>query len=212
MISPTQLRKVLGDRSSKRSSDTFFKLHVHIEGYVKRVMLIGLRLNGCQYNNSQRIVESTYITTANLIEKVLWLIDGVDKKQGEVIADLKDKHEDFFKIKELVINYSAVYRNRLAHGTINVLNDQDKIDSLCHVNHTFFLAFEKLLKNEYGHSAFETPGSWGAKTGTNEDITKTVKRLKLGSIVKEPLSITKVHEALQGTEYEFQKQVSHANS
>lgn len=201
MISTKQLKTILEASPQTLSSDDFFRLHRYLEGYVRRVMLIGLRLNGVQYDNSRKVVESTYINTANLIEKVLVLLDQSGKKHKAVIAKLKKEHTGFFELKELVIKFSSVYRNRLAHGTIGELKDQEKIDYLYYVDRSFYKAFEQLLNQEYGHSAFEQPGDWGAKRGTQEQIEKTIKKLNLGKLVKEPMSLNQVKSKLNSAGY-----------
>jgi len=201
MISPLQIRNVLEVDPGLFNGNYFFKTHTHLEAYIKRVMLIGLRLRGVQYENSVKIVESTYITTANLIGIVLWLVDRSGKNKKDILVDLENKYPDFFALKNLVLMFSAIYRNRLAHGTIAELHDQSLIGLLCHVNRSFFLAFEKLLTSEYGHSAFNKPGDWGALPGFPESIDKTVKRLSLGSIVKAPMTVVDVKNILSVTTY-----------
>jgi len=173
-----------------------------MEGYIKRVFLIGLRLNGVQYNNSVKIVEGTYINTRVLIEKVLFLLNGADGKQKQLISKLKIAHPEYFKLNELFLKFAAPYRNRLAHGTIEELKDQELVKWLCHINRSFFKEFEALLQKEFGHSAFDVPGQWGAKRGASEKIEDTVKKLKLGSLVSDPMHLTAVQRSLVGTIYE----------
>lgn len=164
-------------------------------------MLIGLRLKGVQYANSEKIIEGTYIPTAHLIEKVLWLLDSTGDRQNKVVGELKKSYPDFFILKDLVGKFTSIYRNRLAHGTIDKLADKELLNFLCHTNKSFFQAFEYLLKNEHGHSAFDKPGDWGASTGSQENIESTVKRLSLGSLVKQPMQLKDVKSQLQLTAY-----------
>ncbi len=201
MISPNRLKEVFNNLPPVLDSNYFFKTHIHLEGYIKRVMLIGLRLNGVQYCNGIKVVDSTYINTGSLIKKVLWLIDQSGLKEGVILKNLKTKHPDFFVIKETVLKFSAPYRNRLAHGTISKLHDQEMIDYLCHVNISFIDAFEVLLKSEHGQSAYDKPGEWGAIQGKSESLEHTVNRLKLGSLVKNPLNLNAVKRQLQKTKY-----------
>jgi len=201
MISSKRLQIFLNDNSALCDSEYFLKTHIYVEGYVKRVMLIGLRLNGVQYANSEKIVEGTYIPTANLIEKVLWLLDSSGHKQKKVADNLKKTHPDFFILKDLVVKFTAIYRNRLAHGTIDKLADQELVKFLCHTNRSFFQSFEALLEKEHGHSAFDKPRDWGAQIGIQESIENTLKRLNLGSLVKEPMQLKDVKSQLQSTAY-----------
>ena len=121
MISVKQLKTVLSSNKRTNTSDDFFKSHRYVEGYIKRVFLVALRLNGVQYKNAMKIIEGTYIKTGSLIEKVLFLLNQTGGKQQQVITQLKKSHPDFFKINELVLKFTVPYRNRLAHGTIEEL-------------------------------------------------------------------------------------------
>lgn len=204
MITVKQLKAVLSLNKSGNTSDDFFKSHRYVEGYIKRVFLIGLRLNGVQFKNAVKIIEGTYIKTDSLIEKVLFLLNHnhTHGKQQQVIESLKKSHTEFFQMNELVLKFTVPYRNRLAHGTIEELKDQELIDWLCHINRSYFKEFENLLLKEFGHSAFEEPGKWGAKRGIQEKTEDTVNNLKLGSIVSKPMTLALVQKSLQGTIYE----------
>jgi len=106
-------------------------------------------------------------------------------------------------LKELFLKFTVPYRNRLAHGTIEELTDQELVEWLCHINRSFFEEFEKMLKSEFGQSAFYEPGAWGAKRGISEEIEGTVKKLRLGSIVPVPMQLSAVKKAVAGTSYAF---------
>lgn len=202
MISVKQLKAVLSLKKRINTSDDFFKSHRYVEGYIKRVFLIGLRLNGVQYKNAVKIIEGTYIKTDSLIEKVLFLLSHNGGKQQQVITSLKKSHPEFFQMNELVLKFTVPYRNRLAHGTIEELKDQELVDWLCHINRSYFKEFESLLLKEFGHSAFEEPGKWGAKRGIQKKTEDIVKNLKLGSIVSKPMTLASVQKLLHGTVYE----------
>lgn len=164
-------------------------------------MLVGLRLNGIQYKNSIKIVEGTYIKAPQLIEKALFLLDRSGNKQQKVISNLKNKHKEFFILHEMFLKFTSRYRNRLAHGTIEKLNDQELINYLFHVDQSFYKAFENLLITEFGYSAFNTPSEWGAKQGQPQKIEDSIKNLNMGTIVAEPLQLPKVKIALSNTSY-----------
>ncbi|ELB2039623.1 TPA: hypothetical protein NGR99_004596 [Vibrio parahaemolyticus] len=201
MIGPTKIGEILNPSEMEYTNQIFFKTHTHLEAYIKRVLLVALRLKGVKYDYSVKIVESTYINTANLIDKVLALLDTQSRSQNDVLNDLKLKYPHFFTCKDLVLTFSSVYRNRLAHGTISELKDPELLKLLCQTNYAFFQSFEDLLKREYLHSALEKPKDWGAGRGKSEAIETTVKSLKLGSIVKEPKSKSQVEKLLGSTPY-----------
>jgi hypothetical protein len=201
MIAIKQLKSVLSSKEMRKTSDDFFKIHRYIEGYIKRVLVIGLRLNGVQYNNSVKIAESTYIKTAALIEKALILLNQSGNKQQRPISTLKNKYKELFILNNLFLEFTSPYRNRLAHGTIEILHDQELVNYLCHVDQSFYKEFENFLLNEFGYSAFDKPSAWGAKQGQPQQIKDTVKKLHLGSIVSEPLELSAVQKMLSNTSY-----------
>ena len=196
-----QIKSGLSSRKVNYISSEFFDLHRYIEAYIKRILLISLRINGVKYKESTVLVERTYLNTAKLIETVLFLLDQSEDNQNMVISKLKKKHRDFFVLKELLLKFSSKYRNWLAHGAIIELKDTNLINHLCHVNKSFFKEFESLLKTEYGHSAFNKPGDWGAKRGLDEEIEKSAKRLGLGKILDQPLTLQIVKNRLSTTGY-----------
>lgn len=201
MISMSQIKSGLASRRVDYISSEFFDIHRYTEAYIKRILFIGLRLNSVKYEESTIIVKRTYLNTANLIEKVLFMIDQTDDNQRKVIDRLKQKYEDFFILKDLLLEFSSKYRNWLAHGEISELKDAELINLLCYVNKSFFKEFENLLKSEYKHSAFDKPGDWGAKRGIEEGIEKTAHRLGLGKILDQPLTLQVVKNRLASTSY-----------
>lgn len=201
MLLLKNIRSVLEEDPGAYDSNHFLKIHIHVEAYIKRLMLIGLRLKGVQYDDSVTIVQSVFIPIAKLIDKTLFLIDPSTASEHSIIAGLKNKHTNFFALKGLVTDFTSIYRNRLAHGTIENLPDQDLIDCLCHTNKSFFRSFEHLLKTEFGHSAFDKPGDWGAKAGHAASIQTTISKFKLGREAKKPMSLHDVRTCLKATGY-----------
>jgi len=196
MISLKQLQQAMAPQKAQCNSHDFLNLHRYTEAYVKRVLLIGLRVNGVKYKESGKIVESTFSPTASLVEKTLFLLDQSGGKHGEVIQQLKVKYATFFELNYLLTKFSAKYRNWLAHGTIDELKNEELINHLCHVNKSFMHEFENLLMTEHGHSAFDKPSDWGAKRGIPELIEKSAKRLGLGKILDAPLTLSVVQNRL----------------
>ena len=94
MIPIKQLKSVLSSTKRNNNSVDFFTIHRYVEGYLKRVFLIGLRLNGVQYENSVKIVDVTYLNTRVLIQKVLMLLDGTGGNKPQTISKFKKTHFD----------------------------------------------------------------------------------------------------------------------
>jgi len=188
MISLSKLKeKLLSDQTAEFQPEDFLLLHRYAEAYLKRVLLIGLRLRGAQYESSKIIVENTYLTTKALIPKCMVLLMRDGKKQADVGKTLSSKYPDFIELQKLFLEFTSRYRNILAHGLIYEIKDAELLDTLCLTNKRFIQCFERVLQSEFGHSAFDSPKDWGAVRGQAEDIEKTVSRLKLGSITSKPM-------------------------
>lgn len=197
MIAFKHLRQIMVRKDSKYTSHDFLNIHRYTEAYIKRVLFIGLRLNGVRYKESENIINATFIPTAGLIEKSLVLLSKSDERHSEVIKKLRLQYSAFFDLSDLLVKFSSKYRNWLAHGLIDELKDEELIDYLCYVNRVFVKLFEEFLKAEYGHSAFEKPSEWGATNGFKERIEDTAKRLSLGKVLNKPLTIEVVKKRLE---------------
>jgi len=197
MISLSRLKdNLLSSQESVFQSNDFLMLHRFVEAYLKRVLLIGLRLHGVQYEASKKIIEGTYLNTSSLINKCMLLLSASGTKQAEIENVLKSQYPDFIELRKLFLDFTSKYRNVLAHGLIDEIKDNELLDTLCVANKRFVSCFESVLKNEFGHSAFETPTDWGASRGHKEDIEKTISRLKLGSMTSKPMTLSKAKETL----------------
>lgn len=196
MISPSQLNAVLGDLSQPRTAESFIRLHRHLEGYFKRVMLIGLRLHGAQYKTASLIVDTIHLNAITQIEKALVLLDASSRRHLEILNEIKQDHQPVFALMKLFTDFSSRYRNRLAHGVIDEIRDELVLDLLFRVDQGLFLECESMLKARHGQSALAQPNAWGARRGTGENLDSLVKRLALGKVSPSPISIRAVLSAL----------------
>jgi hypothetical protein len=196
MISPSALRDILGAPNPSKTTDSFIQVHRHLEGYFKRVLFIGLRINGAQYSTGQVIISSAHMDVQSQITKAIELVDRRSDCHSKIIEATKAKYKSLFTLIELFQNFSARFRNRLAHGVISEIRDPAILESLIRVDQLLFMEFEAMLMAEYGHSALQAPKDWGARRGTKESADSLIKRLKLGKISLQPMAIEDVHRAL----------------
>lgn len=196
MISPGQLNAVLGVLAPPKNAETFIRLHRHLEGYFKRIMLIGLRLHGAQYKTAALIVDTIHMNASAQIEKALVLLEVSSRKHLEILNDIKRDHQSVFALIKLFTDFSSRYRNRLAHGVIDEIRDDLVLDLLFRVDQGLFLECESMLKARHGHSAMDQPNAWGARRGTEEDLESLVNRLSLGKVSPNPISTKAVLNAL----------------
>ncbi len=193
MISISKLKKIITSKKKNFTTDDFLTIHRFTEGYLKRITFIGLRLNDIQYNTAKELTDFIYIGGIHSqIKKIFELLP-----QNHSYETIIRKHKDFEIIYQLFKNYSCPLRNRLVHGGIGKIKNQDVLFYACSIDKKFIESFENILKKEWGHSAFDTPGKWGAKRITmiqkNEDI---IQKLKLGKFHPSELNLEKVKNIL----------------
>ncbi|MDF9390600.1 hypothetical protein EXZ60_17625 [Vibrio sp. 1151_11] len=202
MISNVNLKKVLDKSYASYSSDDVLKIHRHVEGYLKRVFLIGLRLNSVQYETARTIVDTAHLDIKSMVAKAWYLLDSSShRNQSVAISHLSANYPDMIKLRDLFFSFSCVYRNKLAHGIIDTISGQELIDTLCHLNISFYKEMERVFQLEHGHSAYESPGDWGAARGTSEDVLVAMGRLHLGNLSANPKSTAVVISELATTSY-----------
>ena len=203
MISPKKLKTFFSKGHKTKDSAYFLKSHIYMEAYLKRVMLIGLRLQGVQYKKSEKIILLSYFPLGKFVNKAICLLDSSNIRDEKKISLWNTEHPDFFLLRELVLNFSAKYRNQIVHGTIDEMRNQELIDCLCHTNISFVEEFECTLDARFGKSAFAKPRDWGANQGINEEISNSVERLKLRELVMPPMSLDDAKESLKSTKYKL---------
>ncbi|EJE8694702.1 hypothetical protein M5264_004115 [Vibrio vulnificus] len=203
MIQLTKLSATLGTaKISGFTTTEFLHIHRHMEGYLKRVLLIGLRLKSVKYKDAEFIVDRIHLDIASTIDKCLYLLDGSGSTQGVYINGLKARHSDLFVLINIFVKFCSKYRNQVAHGIIGDISSQEALDVLCHVNLSLYKEFERVLMAEHSCSAFDEPKAWGASRGRDEDHLVTITRLRLGnSLAVAPQKVSDVKTALQSTGY-----------
>ena len=102
------------------SVSSFIDRHRYAEGYLRRLLLIGLRLNAVQYKQAQKIIEFTFLNTPALIEKLFDLISH----QTFIFKEAKTKYPDFAISAGLFLKFTSPYRNWLVHGVYDTVHDR----------------------------------------------------------------------------------------
>ncbi|MBL7178159.1 MAG: hypothetical protein ISS66_20235 [Desulfobacteraceae bacterium] len=177
------------------SVSSFIDRHRYAEGYLRRLLLIGLRLNAVQYKQAQKIIEFSYMNAPALIEKLFILISH----RTFTFKEATTKYSNFAASTDLFLKFTSPYRNWLVHGVIDTIYDLQLLEYLCRADRQFLIEFEKLLKSEFNRSAFDAPGDWGAQKGKQkEDLPAVIRRLRLGTVLRgTPMSITEAKKRLE---------------
>jgi len=177
------------------SATSFIDLHRYVEGYLRRLLLIGLRLHAVQYKQAQKIIELTFLNKPALIEKSFALISH----HTFTYHQAKKKYPSFAISTDLFFRFTSPYRNWLVHGVYDTIHDSELLEYLCRADRQFMIEFEKVLKAQFNRSAFDKPGKWGARKGQKEgDLPALIRRLRLGTVLKgTPMSVTEARKRLE---------------
>jgi len=170
MISLKRFKEVFN--SSKISDDYFLNLHFLTEAYFKRLLMIWFRREGLDYKTAKSTIEALKVGSYNLVKTVEKLILNSDKD------DIGKKYSDYERLRDFYLNYSAKWRNKRAHGSEDIIKNDEFLKLLICIDKLFIKKFEEILKKEKGLSAFNTPREWGAKRVTKKDDKKVRKILK----------------------------------
>jgi len=198
MVSLKNLKKVLFEEPESLDSDLFLRNHKYLEGYFRRCILIGLRINNVKYQTAQNVISLTYQNNRQLLDTIFLLLS----KNNKTLISIKNKHADFKELLKLFFDFTSIYRNRLVHGVINKIHD-DQVLKYCYlIDKYLMLEFERVLKIEFSKSVFDKPKDWGAKTIRSKETIEQIRlRLQLGKLVKDPLKIETVKRNISKTKY-----------
>jgi hypothetical protein len=174
---------------------SFIDRHRCVEGYLRRLLLIGLRLNAVQYRQAQRIIQSSRLFMPDIMKKSIDLIS----RNRFSFKEAKTKYPEFATATDLFMKFTSPYRNLLVHGIIDTIHELQLLQDLCQADRQFLLQFEKFLQAEFNKSAFDKPTTWGAQKGRqNEELPVVIKRLGLGKVFKgRPMSIVEARKRLE---------------
>ena len=117
------------------SATTFIDLHRYVEGYLRRLLLIGLRLHTVQYKQAQKIIEFTVLSKPALIEKSFALLSH----HKFTFQQARKKYPSFAISIDLFFKFTSPYRNWLVHGVYDTIHDPELLECLCRADRQFMI-------------------------------------------------------------------------
>jgi hypothetical protein len=201
MINKTNLNSLFLNNPVDLSTNDFIKIHKGVEGYLYRLLFIGLRLNDIKYETALKAVNLSYLDSKTLLQKTICMLS----KNTLKLSDFEVANSDFKELVSLFFEFTVIYRNRLAHGVIEEIFDEDILKHCYYIDKYFMVEFENTLQLLGYKSAFDTPTAWGAnKITSSETFESVIDRLKIGSLSKVPKGIIAVKNAVSRTKYNGQ--------
>ncbi|OQA93942.1 MAG: hypothetical protein BWY27_00008 [Bacteroidetes bacterium ADurb.Bin234] len=161
MIELSKCKTILEQKNI--SDEYFIKLHITLEGYLKRLLFIGLRTKDVQYKTAQESITKYHEILPNMISKI-WLILGIDYKNDLL------KFGKYKILEEYVLNFTSKYRNYRVHGIYDEIKDHELLRCLILIDKAFINEIEKYLKTKKMPSAFDEPKKWGAKVSKIKSV------------------------------------------
>lgn len=168
MIVLAECRSVL---SSIEISDNYFlKQHFYMEGYLKRLLFIGLRLNSVQYKMAQDVIAAYHEPLEKMIERA-WSLSGFDYKHDV------SNYGNYKSLEIYFVKFTAKYRNYRVHGVYDKIKDDELLELLITINFRYFNICNSYINSKGRPSVFNEPKDWGAKKGLQENMAQVYSRL-----------------------------------
>jgi len=137
----------------------------------RRLLLIGLRLKGLQYNDAVHISENYYEGMGEKFIKRVIEYCGIDYQELIRFGDYKI-------LQDLFVKFTKRHRNRLMHGVALTYTDEKMLELLISIDKRLILELEAFFAQKKKLSFFDPPKKWGAgKVKEKADIDKICKEL-----------------------------------
>lgn len=199
MISLKNLKDLMTQSPASPTTDDFIRIHKSVEGYIRRLQFIGLRLNNVKYSTAQDVISLSYLNNRDLIKKTIkWIT-----LSRHSIEDFEAQNADLKVLLDLFFDFSSIYRNRLTHGIYDKINNQEVLKHCYYVDKYLIVEFESTLSQLGYKSAFNEPNEWGATAASStETVDQVIARLRIGNrITKSPKGIISVKNTIAQTSY-----------
>lgn len=164
------------------NTDYFMRSYRTCESYFKRIVFIGLRLKGVQYNQAERIIRTTFMPVRDILRKGLELLD---KNKSEQIIEKAAVQNSF----NLFLKFSVPYRNLVSHGVLTEIDDQKTLRLLIELNIKMIKEIEHEVGKTFNRSILDEPKKWGARKSNKIFAEDEIRALKLGHDAREPIAI-----------------------
>jgi hypothetical protein len=148
MLSLAQMRKRLANKTI--SDADFLETHICVEGLLKRVLLIGLRVRGVQYRDARQFIK--VYNPGGLKKTIPKTLKLLDITPGPKLRELT----------ELVVEVTAKYRNLRVHGIRGPFNDTAFLKLLINIDREFMIELRRIVQQEKGADIFDKPAKFGA--------------------------------------------------
>jgi len=153
MIYLERCKRILAD--TRVSDDQFLQVHFYLEGLIRRMLFIGLRLKNIQYDTAQAMVSRYKNDNLAGLLKDAWAKIGV-KESGLLEQD------NYRELRDLVIGFTAPARNLRVHGIRDQYDDKELLALLIRTDTLFIQEVNRILLEKKGATLFDPPRKFGA--------------------------------------------------
>lgn len=166
MLSKSIIIQRLQENPNEVSEDHFLKMHIAVEGYLKWLFLVGLRINGCTYSSAAKVIQRHFIRLNTKSFKAAFRLLGVKKSWHQI----KTNDPNLKTLEYLCFNYTSPIRNQLVHGNYYDFKERE-CELAYQMNKAFIQQLEKTIQVYKNGNAIlqNTPTQFGAKKGTIAD-------------------------------------------
>ncbi len=189
MLALKQCKKILN--KNEISDEYFLELHFCIEGCIKRLLFIGLRLNGVEYKTARESIDKYYKPFYKMLEQAFSLT-GFDYQK-----DLCE-YKNYKEIEEFFLGFSTKYRNYRVHGVMDKISSKNNelLKTLIRLDKLFIKTINDFIAEKKGITIFDEPKKWGAKKGTINSLEEVFGSILNAGVTKRKYSKDEVDKFL----------------
>lgn len=186
MISKKLIKNRLNNTPNPMREQDFLDMHIAVEGYLKHLFLVGLRLQDCTYKESVKMIRVSYIKVNSSSFKAAFRLMRCRTSWHQ----MKSRNNRLKELDSLFGDYTSKVRNIIIHGNYFPYK-ANELELLYNIDKAFLQELELTISAYFrGKSILNnTPKDFGAGKGTISNITQIDKVLRQSS-GQQPLSFT----------------------
>lgn len=163
MISKKLIKSRLNNTPNPIREQDFLDMHIAVEGYLKHLFLVGLRLKGCTYKESVQVIRGSYIRVNSDSFKAAFILMNCNTRWHQ----MKIRNNRLKELESLLANYTSKVRNIIVHGNYYPYQ-ANELELLYNIDKAFLQELEITVSHYFRGNTIlnNTPKDFGASKGT----------------------------------------------
>jgi len=179
----------------------FISMHIATESYFRRLLYIGLRLEGKNDDNSKLIINWCSLNINEILKISIDKIGKTKQMRNNYFEELCSNSVSIKWLHKYHEQFTTKYRNLIFHGIVDNLTDE-LISNLYKLDRKLLIELENEFKTTFNCSCLDTPTKWGAvrvmKNLTKNEVWRYARDSGLlGKRTNKPLEWNSVKKTLK---------------